>query len=61
METLDYEIYINAPIKEVWELLWDKKTYPQWTQFFAPKSKIVSDWKVGGKTYFIDSEDRGMV
>ena len=61
METLNYETYINAPIQEVWKLLWNEETYPQWTQFFAEGSQFKSDWKVGGKTYFTDKSGDGMV
>jgi len=61
METLNYEMYINAPIQEVWKLLWNEETYGQWTQFFAEGSQFKSDWKVGGKTYFTDKSGDGMV
>ncbi|WHF52856.1 SRPBCC domain-containing protein [Chryseobacterium gotjawalense] len=61
METLDYEIHINAPIQKVWDLLWNPETYPIWTQFFAPDSQMKSDWKVGGKTYFTNQKGEGMV
>jgi len=61
METLNYEMYINAPIQEVWKLLWNEETYQQWTQFFAEGSQFKSDWKVGGKTHFTDKSGDGMV
>lgn len=61
METLDYEIEINAPIQKVWDLLWNPETYSIWTQFFAPGSQMKSDWKIGGKTYFTDKAGHGMV
>ena len=61
METLNYEIHINAPIQKVWDLLWDQETYPIWTQFFMPDSQMKSDWKIGGKTYFLDQAGNGMV
>jgi uncharacterized protein YndB with AHSA1/START domain len=61
METLNYEMYINAPIQDVWKLLWNEETYQQWTQFFVEGSQFKSDWKVGGKTYFTDKSGDGMV
>ena len=61
METLNYEMYINAPIQDVWNLLWNEETYGQWTQFFAEGSQFKSDWKVGGKTYFTNKNGEGMV
>lgn len=63
METLSYEIVINAPRQKVWDVLWNEKTYTEWTKFFNPASASVmkSDWKVGGKTYFLNTEGEGMV
>ncbi|OWK73199.1 ATPase [Flavobacteriaceae bacterium JJC] len=61
METLDYEVMINAPIQKVWDLLWSDETYGQWTQFFSPGSQFKTDWKVNGKTYFFDASGEGMV
>lgn len=61
METLNYEKVINAPIQKVWDLLWNSETYPKWTQFFMQDSLFITDWKIGGKTYFVDQEKNGMV
>lgn len=62
METLSYEIEINASQQKVWNVLWDGDTYTEWTKFFGPGgSTMKSDWKVGGKTYFVNAEGEGMV
>ena len=63
METLSYETEINAPLQKVWDILWGPETYSEWTQFFSPgsTSKMKSDWKVGGKTYFLNADGEGMV
>ena len=61
METLNYEIHINAPIQKVWDLLWKPETYSIWTQFFTPGSQMKTDWEIGGKTYFVDQAGDGMV
>ncbi|WP_294199254.1 SRPBCC domain-containing protein [uncultured Chryseobacterium sp.] len=61
METLSYEIVINAPRQKVWDVLWNERTYSEWTQFFSPGCVMKSDWKIGGKTYFLNSEGAGMV
>ncbi|HCA09234.1 MULTISPECIES: SRPBCC domain-containing protein [unclassified Chryseobacterium] len=61
METLSYEIVINAPLQKVWDVLWTPETYTEWTQFFGPGSVMKSDWEVGGKTYFVNAEGEGMV
>lgn len=60
MATFNYEIIINAPMQKVWDLLWDEKTYGEWTQFFAAGSQFKTDWKVGGETFFTDAEGNGM-
>lgn len=62
MEKLKYQIEIDAPAEKVWDILWNEKTYSQWTYYFSPDSNMVTDWEVGGKTYFTDSSKKnGMV
>jgi len=62
METLSYEIIINAPKQRVWDILWGSETYNEWTKFFNQGgSHMKSDWKENGKTYFLNSEGEGMV
>ena len=61
METLSYETVINSSKEKIWDVLWGTETYGEWTQFFAPGSQMKSDWKVGGKTYFVNTEGEGMV
>lgn len=61
METLSYEKIIDASKEKVWDILWGAETYSEWTRFFSPGSIMKTDWKVGGKTYFLNSEGEGMV
>ncbi len=61
METLSYEKIIDAPKQKVWDVLWGSESYSEWTQFFAPGCIMKSDWKIGGKTYFLSAEGEGMV
>jgi len=61
METLSYEIIIDASLQKVWNILWNPDTYTEWTKFFGSGSQMKSDWKVGGKTYFVNAEGAGMV
>lgn len=62
METFKYQTEIDAPAEKVWDILWNEDTYSQWTHYFSPDSQMVTDWKVGGKTYFTDaSKKNGMV
>jgi hypothetical protein len=61
METLSYEKVINAPKQKIWDILWSPETYGEWTQFFSPGSVMKSDWQVGGKTYFLNAEGKGLI
>src|SRR5690606_14179123 len=64
MKALEFSKEIKAPAQKVWDLLWSEDTYVQWTSGFNPNggSIVKSDWKVGGKTLFLDSEGHsGMV
>ena len=63
MKTLQFTKSINAPVEKVWQVLWDKATYPVWTKAFNPRgsSFLQSDWQTGGKTLFLDEKGNGMV
>ncbi|BFO68549.1 SRPBCC domain-containing protein [Chryseobacterium sp. KCF3-3] len=61
METLSYETVIDAPLQKVWDILWNPETYSEWTKYFGAGSIMKSDWKVGGKTYFLNAHGEGMV
>ena len=63
MKTLQFTKEIKAPAQKVWDTLWNETTYPQWTRPFNPNggSVMQSDWKVGGKTLFLDTKGSGMV
>jgi uncharacterized protein YndB with AHSA1/START domain len=64
MEKLKFTKEINAPAQKVWDALWNEDTYSQWTESFNPNgtgSAMTSDWKVGGRTVFSDTEGNGMI
>jgi uncharacterized protein YndB with AHSA1/START domain len=61
MKTLDFQITINSPAQKVWDILFGKETYGEWTQFFMPGSQMKTDWQINGKTYFVDANGDGMV
>jgi uncharacterized protein YndB with AHSA1/START domain len=61
MEKLTFNTAINAPRHKVWEILWGDQTYPAWTAVFAEGSRIETDWQVGGRTLFLDGNNKGMV
>lgn len=61
MERKDFKATINAPRQKVWEVLWNDKTYPKWTEPFSEGSRAESDWKEGSKVYFLNAYREGMV
>lgn len=61
MKDLAYSIVIDAPLEKVWETLWNDASYRKWTSHFNPGSYMESDWKVGGKTLFLDAQRNGMI
>ena len=58
---MDFKIEINASREKVWDVLFGKETYPQWTTVFSEGSKVETDWQKGSKALFIDERNRGMV
>ena len=54
MKQLHYEIDIHAPRMKVWDVLWDDKSYRDWSSAFAKGSYAVSDWNEGSTVQFID-------
>ena len=63
METIVHTIEINASPENIWEILWNHSTYTQWTKFFGSEgSKYESDWKIDGRTLFLDASGKnGMI
>jgi hypothetical protein len=59
METLSFEKVIDAPKQKIWDILWNENLQRMDEIFQSGCMK--SDWKVGGKTYFLNSEGEGMV
>jgi uncharacterized protein YndB with AHSA1/START domain len=60
MTTLDFKIEINAPKEKVWSVLWDDKTYGQWTAAFCEGTYAVSNWNEGDKIHFLSPNGEGM-
>lgn len=60
MNTLHFKANINAPKEKVWEILWDDKTYREWTAAFMEGSYAESDWNEGSKISFLAPGGSGM-
>ena len=62
MERKQFKILINAPKNKVWDILWDKQTYPAWTAVFMEGSRVETDrWEKGSKVRFLGPDEEGMV
>jgi uncharacterized protein YndB with AHSA1/START domain len=65
METLYFEIEINAPVKKVTEIMLGQKTYNAWTAEFNPTSTYRGSWEKGSKILFVgidkNDQEEGMV
>lgn len=65
METLSFEIEINAPVNKVTEIMLGKETYNNWTAAFNPTSQYKGSWEKGSKILFVGFDkhhnEEGMV
>lgn len=61
MEKQRFKIAIDAKPEKVWDVLWNDKTYREWTSVFSEGSKVETDWKKGSKVLFLDEKGDGMV
>ena len=62
MEKHQFTSTINASKEKVWEILWGKETYPQWTSAFSEGSNAETDnWKKDSKVLFGDGKGSGMI
>ena len=59
MRKKKFEIRIKATPKKVWNTLWDKDTYAQWTAPFAEGSVYVGEIKQGARVHFLDANGSG--
>ena len=60
MERLEFTIRIKATAEKVWSVLWEDKTYREWTSAFCEGSYAVSDWNEGDKIHFMSPNGEGM-
>lgn len=59
MQKLHISITINAPVKRVWDVMFDDTTYRQWTTAFHAGSYYRGDWSQGSKILFIGPDENG--
>jgi len=60
METLEYQIKINAQPEEIWTVLWSDISYQQWTSAFTKGSFYEGTLEEGTTVKFLDPKNNGM-
>lgn len=59
MESLHFEITINAKAEKVYSTLIDQKHYTEWTSVFNPTSHYIGSWEKGSKILFLGTDQDG--
>jgi uncharacterized protein YndB with AHSA1/START domain len=60
IEKLVFKMPIHATAEKIWETLWDKETYKQWTEPFTIGSYYAGDIQTGNRIHFLTPEGHGM-
>lgn len=60
MERLEFKTDIKAPASTIWKMLWDDKTYREWTGVFCEGTYAVSNWNEGDSIHFLTPSGEGM-
>ena len=61
MQRKEFKTTIRASKEKIWKVLWEDKTYRQWTAPFSEGSHAKSDWEEGSKILFLGPDGNGMV
>lgn len=59
MDTLNFDIQINAPVEKVYRTMLDKNTFKEWTAEFSPGSHYQGSWEEGSKILFLGPDENG--
>jgi uncharacterized protein YndB with AHSA1/START domain len=59
METLHFEITINAPVEKVYNLMLSEQSFREWTAAFNASSFYKGSWEKGSKILFIGVNNQG--
>ncbi|GAA4271802.1 hypothetical protein U6A24_14525 [Aquimarina gracilis] len=58
---LQFSIDIEAEKTKIWEALWDKDSYRDWTSVFFEGSYAITDnWEEGSKVLFLSPDQNGI-
>ncbi|MES2478325.1 MAG: SRPBCC family protein [Bacteroidota bacterium] len=59
IETLHFEIKIDAPSEKVFRLMTEEKSYNEWTAMFNETSRFEGSWGKGSKIHFLGTDNEG--
>lgn len=59
MQTLHYEITIQAPRERVWATMLEQATYRAWTKPFSDSSRYEGSWDEGSRIVFLSDTGQG--
>ena len=59
LETLTFEIHIQAPVEKVYATMLDEQHYRTWTSAFNATSHFKGSWEPGSKILFIGMDENG--
>jgi uncharacterized protein YndB with AHSA1/START domain len=59
MDTLHFEIFINAPVEKVYQTMIGENTYKEWTSEFNPSSNFRGSWDKGANIEFTGVDEDG--
>lgn len=60
IEKLVFTININTNREKLWQILWEKENYKQWTSVFNKGSYYEGELKQGGRMHFLSPEGSGI-
>ncbi len=56
---INFSITIDAPRQRVWDVMFDDKSYGEWTSAFSPSSTFEGDWSEGSRIRFVGKDENG--
>lgn len=60
-EYLERSTDIKATAEHVWKALFKKRNFERWSKAFSENARVESEWKLGGKIKFVDSNGSGIM
>lgn len=61
METLHFDITIDAPVATVWETMLSAEAYRVWSEPFSPGSFFEGSWDEGSEIRFLGPDEHGVL